>query len=181
MEAIFEIRRRVARAGSDDRLAWWESKALTPAGLYALERLFRRTAHLTAADLAIRAARLRHDRAVPQEPLVHLFNFGEGFEGSFERWLIDRKADAWTPPSLNGQVGDVGEHSVAQALEDLNLDLPRTRRLSEEPNGCRVVGTVSPTALEAEYRFFDVARRLAAAYTPAVPGRFVVPYFRLAR
>ena len=181
MEAIFEIRHRVARAGSADRLAWWESKALTPAGLYALERLFRRTAHLTAADLAIRAARLRHDRAVPQEPFVHLFNFGEGFEGSFERWLIDRKAEAWKPPSLDGQVGDVGEHSVAQALEDLNLDLPRTRRLSEEPNGCIVVGTVSPAALEADDQCLDAARRLAAAYTPAIPGRLVVPYFRLAR
>ena len=181
MEAIFEIRRRVARAGSADQLGWWESKALTPAGLYALKRLFRRTAHLTAADLAIRAARLRHDRAVPKEPLVHLFNFGERFEGSFERWLIDRKAEAWKPPSLNGLAGDVGEHSVARALEDLNLDLPKTRKPSEEPNGCLVVGTVSPAALEAEGQLLDAARRLAAAYTPAVPGRLVVPYFRVAR
>ena len=181
MEGIFEIRRRVARAGSADRLAWWESKSLTPAGMYAIELLFRRTAHLTAADLAIRAARLRHDRAVPQEPLVHLFNFGEAFEGSFERWLIDRKAEAWKPPPLTDESGGARENSVAAALKDLNLDPPGAHRAPKKQNGCLVVGTVSLATLEAEDELLDAALRLAAAYTPAVPGHLVVPYFRLAR
>lgn len=181
LEAIFEIRCRVARIGSSDRLAWWDSEALTPAGLYALERLFRRTAHLTAADLAMRAARLRHDRAVPQEPLVHLFNFGEAFEGSFERWLIDRKAESWKPPALTDEREEVGEHSAATALTDLNLDVTGVGELPNERNGCVVLGSILPTEVEAEGTLFEVARRLAAAYVAAIPEHLVVPYFRLAR
>lgn len=181
MEAIFEIRCRVARIGSSDRLAWWDSEALTPAGLYALERLFRRTFRLTAADLAIRAARLWHDRAVPQEPLVHLFNFGEAFEGSFERWLIDRKAESWIPPALTDQHADAREPWATTALSDLNLDVTGIGELPQERNGCVVLGTISPTGLEAEDTLLDLARRLAAVYAAGVPEQLVVPYFRLAR
>lgn len=181
MEAIFEIRRRVARIGSSDRLAWWDSEALTPAGLYALERLFRRTAYLTAADLAIRAARLRHDRAVPQEPLVHLFNFGEAFEGSFERWLIDRKAEGWKPPTFADQQADAGEHCATTAVSDLNLDVTGMGEPPQERNGCVVLGTIPSATLEAEGALLDVARQLAAVYAAGVPEHLVVPYFRLAR
>ena len=181
MEEVFEIRRRIARLGSSDRMAWWDSKALTPAGLYALGQLFRRTAYLTAADLAIRAARLRHDRAVPREPLVHLFNFGEAFEGSFERWLIDRKAEMWDAPPLLDEPEDAVEGSAATALSDVKSDQPKAREDRAQQNGCVVVGTISPGAIEAEDGVLDAARRLAPAYSPAVRGNLMIPYFRLAR
>ena len=161
-------------------MAWWDSKALTPAGLYALRQLFRRTAYLTAADLAIRAARLRHDRAVPREPLVHLFNFGEAFEGSFERWLIDRKAEMWQAPPLLEEPEDAVEDS-ATTLGDVKSDQPKAREDRTQQNGCVVVGTISPLAIEAEDGVLDAAHRLATAYAPAVHGNLMVPYFRLAR
>lgn len=172
LKAIFEIRRRVARIGSSDRLRWWDSKALTPAGLYALEQLFRHTAQLTAADLAIRAARLRHDRVVPRERLVHLFNFGEAFEGSFERWLIDRKREAWAPPFL-------ADEPRAAALRD--LDVAGVDSTLEEQGGCVVLGTISSAVLGVQDSLLRTAGRLAATYARSAPGRLVVPYFRLTR
>lgn len=37
---------------------------------------------------------------MPDEPRVHLFNFGGLLQAAFERWLIARRAEAWEPPPL---------------------------------------------------------------------------------
>jgi len=115
-DRLFPFRYAVARVGEEDWLKWWECHALTKAGLYSVRRLFPRTALLSAAHLAIASARVRHDAAVPDEPLVHLFNFGELYESDFERWLVRQKAEGWTPGSLPDEPPEAARDSVGSAL-----------------------------------------------------------------
>ena len=181
MEDIFDLRQKVARIGSNDWMGWWDSNALTLSGEYALKRLFRRSSRLTAAHLAIRSARIRHDHAVPQERLIHLFNFGEAFEGAFGRWLIDRKAEGWTPGDLVGEPEDPQKVSVAEALKSLDCDAPNESVEAPSQNGCLVLGRVSPTEVEEEGRRLELAKTLVGAYGAGSAGKLVVPYFRLER
>lgn len=178
MEDIFDLRQRIARIGSADWFGWWESNSLTSAGAYALERVFRRTAKLTAADLAIRAAKLRHDQTVPSEPLVHLFNFGEEFEGAFGRWLIARKTDGWTPGSLPGHPPPDGMDSVEAALKQ--LDLPTsTSSGKRESQALLFLGTLDRRDLHDPTQLHEPAAALASGYSTAEAGKFTVPFFRL--
>lgn len=180
MQQIFDLRQRIARIGSADWLGWWESNALTPAGAYALGKLFRRTPRLTAAHLGIRAARVRHDRAVPDEPLVHLFNFQEEFEGAFERWLIDRKGEGWEPPEVLKEPSDDAKSSGRSALEAVSLEAEEAIN-ADLTNGHLVLGKVKRSQLDDMDSLHELAARLAVAYAAADPGRFVVPFFRIER
>ncbi len=174
---LFYLRRHLARIGEADWLRWWNSNALTDAGRYAMGRLFRRTPDLSAAHLAIAAARVRHDEAVPNEPLVHLFNLGEEHEGAFERWLIGQKAEGWTP-DVPPRPLDEQKRSAAAALQAVGVT---PAELTTNGNATLALGTIPPTALSTAKERLQVARRLAAAYTASEPERLVVPFFRLER
>lgn len=179
LEELFDLRYRIARVGESDWLGWWESEALSGPGLYAMERLFRRTPRLTAAHVSILAARARHDQVVPKEDLVHLFNFGETFEGEFERWLIDRKADGWDPPELPEAPPDGASSSTESAFVALELPEEQGHGDAEDMNGLRVLGTIESQEMEEPVRRREIAGRLASAYRVGGPGELVVPYFRI--
>src|SRR5437016_28220 len=120
LEALFLARYRIARIGESDWLQWWSSNALSDEGQYVVGRLFRRTVRLSAAHVAIGAARARHDAQAPRAPVVHLFNFGDVIEGEFERWVIARKADGWQPPELSAPTAR-DDQSVPAALAAVGL------------------------------------------------------------
>lgn len=175
MKPVFQVRHQIARLGENDWMRWWDSNALTDAGRYTLPRLFRRTPAWAGAHLAILAARVRHDAAVPREPLVHLFYFGEALEGAFERWLIERKAEGEELEEFP-QPNEEMRRSVRAALERLGISP------SDTPAGegaTRVLGSVRAEELGNERGRSRIAQRLAAAYTASDPGQLVVPYFRL--
>jgi hypothetical protein len=177
MERLFDLRRMIARLGESDWMRWWNSNALTDAGRYAMPRLFSRTAELSAAHVAIATARVRHDAAVPREPLVHLFNLSEAFEGAFERWLIGRKAEGLAIEPLPRPTADQ-KQSSASALSALGI-----QTAPHPPVGGNTValGRVAADSLQNARERVQLAERLAAAYAASEPGRLVVPYFRLER
>lgn len=167
---LFSLRVAIARLGESDAFGWWNSYALTDVGEFALPRIFRRTPELTAAHLSLMAARLRHDQGVPKEPLIHLFNFGEAFEGSFERWLIEQKAEGQKPELPSKPAVD----SVASALKASGIDLVE----AEGGPDHLVLGTLREADLANPVARKKAATRLAGAYTASERGRLVIPYFR---
>lgn len=174
-DSIFNIRRAVARVGESDWLRWWNSSALTDAGQYAMRRIFRRTPVLSSAHVAIATARVRHDAVVPNEPLVHLFNLGEEYEGAFERWLISQKTAGSAADPLP-RPNEEQKRSVAAALASVGIT-PADNR--SEANETLLLGSLPRTVLGDATRRRRAAEQLAAAYTVSEPGRLVVPFFRL--
>lgn len=172
-QRLFELRLAIARLGESDAFGWWHSYALTDTGAYAVPRIFRRAPALAAAHLSLLAARARHGQGLPKEPVIHLFDFGEEIEGSFERWLIEQKSEARAvdiPPRPTAS-------SVAAALDSLDIET-----LEVEADSDRVLlDTVTPATLANATARIRTAARLAGAYTASVRGRLVIPYCRLAR
>jgi len=113
--------------------------------------------------------------------LVHLFNFGEAFEGAFERWLIDRKAEGWSPGELIREPADGQQESVAAAFDSLELDLGDGTVPESSQNGCVVLGRIARDELGEERRRLELTNRLLAGYSAGSPGSLVVPYLRLER
>lgn len=184
-ESLFLLRYRVARLGEHDWMQWWTSHALTPTGTYLAPRLFRRTARLSAAHLAIATARARHGALVPAEPLVHLFDFGEVIEGELERWLIERKAAGWEPPTLAAPSPETRD-SMSAALAAVGVELHEIggedgdgKPSANSAIGGVILGQVSSTSLESPARRLTLARRLAAAYTSSSPGTLTPPFYRM--
>ena len=172
---LFLLRRALARMGESDWFSWWESHALSPGGRYAVERIFRRTPTLSAAHLSLATARSRHDAAVPREPLVHLFNFGEEFEGEFDRWLVGQKGEGWNPPDAPDPTAEQLK-SVALALLAAGIT-----PLEELPPGEKVlvIGATSSGAMQNSDHRLQVARHLAAAYSGSAPSSLRIPIYRL--
>lgn len=176
-ETLFRLRIAIARIGENDWLRWWNSEALGPAGRYVTPRVFKRAPALAAAHMSILAARARHDGAVPKEPLVHLFDLGEELEGGFERWLIQRKANGWLPPSMPDPKPDQVE-SVAAALRAVGIEPGESL---DSTNGFVVLGILDSSAIREERSRTEVVTALAAAYAASRPGQLVIPYFRVER
>ena len=178
-EQLFELRYRIARVGEQDWLKWWDSEALTGPGLYAMERLFRRTPRLSAAHLSMLAARARHDRDTPSEPLIHLFNFGESVEGAFERWLIDRKSEGWVPSELPEAPEDESRTTVQSSFAAVDLADYVVQDGDQVSEGLLNVGTVTSGELTDPGRRLEWGKRLVAGYRSGAPGSLVVPHARL--
>lgn len=169
---LFGIRLAIARLGESDAFGWWSSHALTEAGEFALPRIFRRSPALAAAHLSLMAARLRHDQGVPKEPLVHLFNLGEAFEGAFERWLIERKAQRWQPDLPAKPAAD----SVAAALVSFGIDATGSADAGRDRI---LLGAVRTSDIESPVTRNRTVMALAGAYAASGGGRLVIPYFRI--
>lgn len=158
-------------------MRWWNSSALTDEGRFMLPRLFRRTAALTSSHLAVLAARARHEAASPDEPLVHLFHFGEEYEGAFERWMVEQKAKGGATPVLP-KPGDAERESAHASLIGMSITP------GEPPPGegtARALGTIRPEELATGSGRRRAAERLAGAYVASTPGHLVFPYLRLER
>lgn len=149
---------------------------MSPAGRYVLSRLFPRATEFAAAHVAITAARVRHEAALPHERRVHLFHFGEDFEGAFERWLVGRKAER-TPVGDPPLPGAESDRSVADALAAAGIE-PLEHGGGE---GALLLGTLSESALADPAARLAAAQRLAGAYAASGPGRLSAPYLRLER
>ncbi|MFC1531306.1 BrxE family protein [Gemmatimonadota bacterium] len=174
LKTIFVVRRSIARLGETDWMHWWESHALTDPGAYVVKRLFPRTPELSAAHISFLAARRRHDGSVPNEPLVHLFNFGEVFEGAFERWLMDAKAQRWKPEPLTAQPSTDLKEETSKALEAAGI----TPENLGQRTGAFAIGDVIARTLTDVRKIESLAGRLAAAYSSSEPGKLYVPFYR---
>ncbi len=173
---LFDLRRAIARIGQSDWLSWWDCHALTPTGDYVVPRLFRRTPELSAAHVAFMAARTEHERRLPEERVIHLFDFGEAREGAFERWLIARKSDGWRPGrSLPGPAAD-SKQDTQRALKAVGLPVDGVRSAEGRT---LLVDTVDAGVLESATASLELARRLAEAYSASDVGGFVAPYVRV--
>lgn len=174
---LFNLRRAVARIGEADWLSWWDCHALTPTGDYVVSRLFRRTPELSAAHVAFMAARAEHQRLLPKERVVHLFDFGEAQEGAFERWLVARKADGWKPNgSLQGPTED-SKQDTRRALKAVGVSLGGAR--AAEGQTTVLIETVDADVLESPAASMDLARRLAEAYGSSASDKLIAPYARV--
>jgi len=173
---LFSLRHSIARIGQADWLAWWDCHALSPTGDYVVGRLFRRTPQFSAAHVAFLAARTEHRRRLPKERLVHLFDFGEAHEGTFERWLIARKSDGWTPDAEPPTPTGATKDDSGAALKAAGLSVNG----SEPVDGQAILlETVEERVLEDPAEVLKLARRLAAAYGASRKGKLVAPYIRV--
>lgn len=162
-------------------MGWWECYALSPTGDVVVPRLFRRSAALSAAHVAFLAARFEHKRRLPKEPLVHLFDFGEEFEGGFERWLIGRKQEDWDPGRALPQPGDEpgrATHDVFRAEEGSPTEVSPNGGDSPSAEILRV-GEMSSSELTEPGRKVEVARQMKDAYRASKPGKLLAPFFRI--
>lgn len=173
---LFTLRRAIARIGQADWLAWWDCHALSPTGDYVVGRLFRRTPQLSAAHIAFLSARAEHRHRLPKERLIHLFDFGEAHEGAFERWLIARKSDGWTPDAEVPTPTDETKDDPVAALKAAGVSLN-----GSEPVEGRtlLLETVEEGPLEDAKEVLKLAWRLAAAYGASQKGTLVAPYVRV--
>jgi hypothetical protein len=72
---ILSLRLLIARAANQDSLQWWEDSSLTVTGDYLLERIFPVAPALAGRQLALAAARTRHDAACPAgRNILHLYH-----------------------------------------------------------------------------------------------------------
>ena len=76
LRQILDLRLLIARAGERDSLAWWDSRALTEQGQWALARLYPRYAGHAGARLAIETAAIVHAKTIGHRPAVTLFGLG---------------------------------------------------------------------------------------------------------
>lgn len=173
---VFNLRRAIARIGQSDWLSWWDCHALTPTGDYVVPRLFRRTRELSAAHVAFVAARAEHERYLPKERVVHLFDFGEAKEGAFERWLVARKRDGWTPENPLPGPTEESRQDTERALKAVGL-FGRSAR--SHAGQVVLVETVDADVLENPATILELAHRLAGSYSASGPGRFCAPYARV--
>lgn len=174
---LFRLRWCIARLGEKDAMGWWDSYALSEQGRFALGRIFKRTTELSAADLAFRAARDRHDEQVPEEDLIHLFRLGEQVEGEFERWLMDRKAEGWQADNPETGEHDLGSLSVTEALEV--MDVPVHSDFQERTKQAVALGTADEATPETPSQLIELSTRLAGAYGLSSPGELAAPYIRV--
>lgn len=173
---LFNLRRAVARVGQADWLAWWDCHSLTPTGDYVVPRLFRRTPEVSAAHVAFMAARAEHQRRLPKARLVHLFDFGEALEGEFERWLVARKRDGWTPETSLPGPSDDSKHDAARALKSVGLTPGGT---AAADGRALLVETVDAAVLEDPASIGKLGTLLAGSYGSSAPGSFIAPYVRI--
>ncbi|MFC1559068.1 BrxE family protein [Gemmatimonadota bacterium] len=177
VENIFQFRYAIARIGEADWLNWWTSHALGETGSYLIPRLFNRTPLLSAAHMAILSARTEQSRSLPREPLVHLFNLGTEFEGSFERWLIERKTNGWTPKPLPENPPDSARAGTRAALEVIGI-VPNDSPLSPA-NRAFSIGEIPQAHLTEVDRLETAAELLAGAYIASEPNQLIVPYLQI--
>lgn len=177
MNEVLGIRCKIARLGERDSFAWWDSSAGTDDGLYALQRLFARTAPWVGIELSIAAARARHEALLPKVRAVHLFDLGSQTErvlGSMIRELkvAQKSPEEWWPcTAVVLSVSSVGEALRLVGLAGTSLE---DRLAPSDRAVC--VGEVDEAALGEP---LGLAQRLVEGYCHSTKSSLVVPYLRL--
>jgi hypothetical protein len=173
---LLNYRLAVARIGERDLFHWWDSNALSEEGQFALRRLFRQSSMWVGIDLALEAARLRHESLVPPRAGVTLFNLGPEIEGSFSSWIIRTKAEVQVEVVKIPIVPDTARASVAQAFYAMNVPIGEAK-----PGNLRDraidVGQIARDDLQADT--LRIVHILLAAYVNSGKTKFIAPYATL--
>ena len=174
LSLLFRYRVSIARIGETDLFHWWESSALTDEGRYALSRLFRQTAEWAAIELAIEAARLRHEALVPPGEHLTLFNLGPVVEYTFTAWLQRVRARGGLGSiAAFPKMAGIAHGSVAEAFQDLGLPLNEIKpRLITD----RAIQVAHSSSDELQTQPLRVLRSLLAGYGWGSRQQFLAPY-----
>jgi len=170
---LLNYRLAVARIGERDLFHWWESNALTEEGQFALRRLFRHSFVFVAFELALEAARVRHEVQIPPGPRLTLFNLGPEIEDSFRSWVSRAKAENEVETFKVRNIPEAARTTVADALAALNIQIERVK--SKEV-GDRAIHACEVEHNELRTDTLRIIRMLLGAYLHSGVARFVAPY-----
>ncbi len=168
---ILSLQLWLARAGQKDSLAWWEAESLTSSGEYVLGRLFPAIPTLAGRQLALAAARARHENAFADDPdALHLFRLDKAGEIVYALSAINL-AELELP--LTPVKSMAALHEALQGLSNQPASLPE---IIHELPGRRLQVRVAPVAGEAI--LVTLARALAWAYMNGQPSVPIFPFIR---
>jgi hypothetical protein len=162
----------VSRLGEADLFGWWGSRGCSEAGRYVLGGAFPRTWAVSALQLAVISAALRHEEELKGPKAVHLFSDQLPFKRLALHWLGEQKLAA-EPDALVARLqGWNKDTACADLAEWAALPPP-----AGEPLGPgQRLGAVPAGDLQQPGPREQVARTLAAWYAWAA-GTLRLPYY----
>lgn len=173
---LLNYRLAVARIGERDLFHWWESNALTEEGQFALRRLFRQSFMWVGVDLALEAARLRHEVLIPAGVRITLFNLGPEIEDSFSSWINRAKADNQIEAVKIPIVPEAARTTVAEAFSALKVPIEEVK---PKEGGDRAIHIGQVDRHDLRTDALRVVRILLAAYLNSSKAKFIAPYATL--
>ena len=176
MSLLLRYRLAIARLGERDLFHWWESSALTEEGRYALARLFRQTAMWAAIQLAMEAARARHEALVPPGARITLFDLGRDIEDSFDTWISRSRTENGAQMFDLPAVLEASRSSVRQALAVFDLPL---QEIKPKALGDRTIHVAQIDPDELRQDTSGVVSKLLTAYSRSDRQKFLAPYVTL--
>ena len=166
---ILGLRLLIARAASKDSLAWWEDHSLTPEASFVLERIFPMQPDLAARNLALAAARARHQAACPSSRgIVHLYRLDS--DGRDELTLRSVSVLAAAVPEMPIDTTDLLRRAL---LEVLGQAMPYKALRRTDAHGLEISVPPTPTGVAP---LLHRARTLAWAYLEGDRAKPVFPY-----
>jgi hypothetical protein len=163
-QAIIALRVVIARAAAPDALVWWQDESLTDAGLVLAGRLFPLATRKIALQMAMRAARTRHNAALDGvNDAIHLFDLGGELELELDAALAEREYDI---PARATSIGALADQLEAAGVVELPSIVHRSGSNSIQISSG---GLTEPLAL---------ARVLAAGYLHGAAAQPVFPFVK---
>ena len=139
-----------------------------------LQGAFRRTWRVTGLEIDLLSAYRRHQDLLPRETALHLFSSHLPFRGLAAAWLAEQKMTTSAP--LVERLAAWSEEAAIVALSSWT----GSGSTGEAVGNGLLLGTLSPTELDAPEILHSVSRQLAGAYTQQ-GADLRVPYFDLTR
>ncbi len=162
---ILGLRLLIARAAQPDSLRWWNDNSLTAEGLDLTARLFGRKPERAALRLALKAARVRHDAAMPHgNECMHLFNFGDVVEFDIAQAL---KTCELPMPNRMESISD-----LLTALSDRIITGDPEHLAKDDRSAMEIV-------VDEEMPLVEQARILASGYVAGDREKPVFPFIRM--
>ena len=166
---ILRLRLLIARAASKDSLAWWEDHSLTPEASFVLERIFPMQPDLAARNLALAAARARHQAACPSSRgIVHLYRLDS--DGQDELAMRSVSVLAAAVPETPIDTTDLLRRAL---LEVLGQPMPYRALRRTDAGGLEISVPLTPTGVAP---LLHRARTLAWAYLEGDRAKPAFPY-----
>jgi hypothetical protein len=105
----------IARLGETDLFGWWQSRGLGVTSEYVLGGALPRTWMLSALELDVVSASIRHNEALPRQTAIHLFSYEMPAKRWALGWLRGHKTE--------GEVGQLVRRLRAWDRESAIVDL----------------------------------------------------------
>jgi hypothetical protein len=161
----------VARLGEADLSGWWNSRGCSEAGQYVLGGAFPRTWPVTALQLAVVSAAIRHDDELKRPSAVHLFSDQLPFKRLAIHWLGEQKL-ARQPDPLVKALAAWTKDRACRELAEWAGGPPK----GELVGPGRRLGALSQKEIGQPDQLERVARALAGCY-PGESNVVRLPYY----